>query len=113
MVRELQDELLADHAGRPENPHVHAFHSRLPQNKNAGLIVLAGVSVVRSDELAHHVRTHHTGLPDRLVRFRMEAGLIARVMIRCSIATERRGGQGWNEPSQCVIAYIITLIPTA
>jgi hypothetical protein len=51
MFGELHDELLADHARCPENPHVNAFHLRSPvirvaparKNKNAGLFVRAGV----------------------------------------------------------------------
>jgi hypothetical protein len=90
MGRELDEELLSDHAGRPEHADVRApadrenarSHASLPRtNKNAGPVVLAGVwyGSVRSS-LTTHARMHTTGLPGRLARFRIADGSCIRVM---------------------------------
>jgi hypothetical protein len=71
---------------------------RVPHtNKNAGLMVLAGVwwcSVRMSSN--NHERMYTTGLPDRLARFRMEV-VVTRIMMGRSIAgRERERQRGWK-----------------
>jgi hypothetical protein len=93
MVRELEDELLADHPGRAEYPDVDFFHRSTPLETKTPACE-AGRRVVdsSSSDVEYQERIHTTGLPDRLARLRTVV-VVTPLMSRCSIPIAAGGSQ--------------------